>query len=87
MPPSPLWPEPPTVLTDNSVPLPERELRAERLVLGLDRLFKSLYPEPSSPGQTELSELFAAVQDRDQFDPQAFSKLLQKFADVVTPKK
>lgn len=73
--------------TDNSIPLPERELRAERLVLGLDRLFKSLHPEPSAPGQAELSALFAAVQDRDQFNPQKFSSLLQKFADAVTPKK
>jgi hypothetical protein len=72
---------------DNSVPLPERELRAERLVLGLDRLFKSLHPEPSAPGHAELSALFAAVQDRDQFNPQTFSSLLQKFAEVVTPKK
>jgi Cytochrome c554 and c-prime len=69
--------------TDNTVPLPERALRAERLVLGLDRLFKSLHPEPTSPGQIELTALFAAVQDRDQFDPQAFAKALQKFAGVI----
>ncbi len=73
--------------TDNAVPLAERELRAERLVLGLDRLFKSLHPEPKAPGQAELSALFDAVQDRDQFDAQKFASLLQKFADVVTPKK
>ncbi len=73
--------------TDNSVPLPERELRAERLVLGLDRLFKSLHPESSDLGHAELSALFAAVQDRAQFNPQQFASLLQKFADVVTPKK
>ncbi|HEV3273026.1 MAG TPA: cytochrome c family protein [Candidatus Methylacidiphilales bacterium] len=73
--------------TDTSVPLPERELRAERLVLGLDRLFKSLHPEPNAPGQAELSALFAAVQDRDQFNPKAFSTLLEKFAETVTPKK
>jgi hypothetical protein len=72
---------------DNGVPLPERELRAERLVLGLDRLFKSLHQEPSAPGQAELSALFAAVQDRAQFNPKTFSTLLQKFADAVTPKK
>jgi hypothetical protein len=72
---------------DDRVPLPERTLRAERLVLGLDRLFKSLHQESSSPGQAELSALFAAVQDRDQFNPKVFSALLQKFAEVVTPKK
>jgi hypothetical protein len=73
--------------TDNTVPLAERELRAERLVLGLDRLFKSLHKEPDAPGQAELAALFDAVQDRNQFNPQTFSSLLQKFADVVTPKK
>ncbi len=73
--------------TDNSVPLAEREVRAERLVLGLDRLFKSLHPEPSAPGHAELSALFDAVQDRDQFDAQKFASLLQKFANVATPKK
>jgi len=73
--------------TDDKVPLPERELRAERVVLGLDRLFKSLHKEPSSPGQAELSALFDAVQDPAQFNPKTFSSLLQKFADAVTPKK
>ena len=37
--------------TDGSVPLAERELRAERLVLGLDRLFKSLHPNPTRRGR------------------------------------
>jgi hypothetical protein len=73
--------------TDNSVPLAERELRAERLVLGLDRLYKSTHPDSEAPGQVELSALFAAVQDRAEFNPQEFSSLLQKFANVVTPKK
>jgi hypothetical protein len=72
---------------DNGVPLPERELRAERLALGLDRLFKSLHPEPSAPGHAQLSALFDAVQDRAQFNPQTFSELLQKFAEAVTPKR
>jgi len=72
---------------DNGVPLPERDLRAERLVLGLDRLFKSLHQESSAAGQTELSALFSAVQDRAHFNPMVFSTLLQKFAEVVTPKK
>jgi hypothetical protein len=72
--------------TDNSVPVLERELRAERLVLGLDRLFKSLHPDPAAPGSAELAALFDAVQDPSQFDPQSFAKFLQKFADAV-PKK
>jgi len=76
-----------TSFLDNGVPLPERELRAERLVLGLDRLFKSLHPEPSATGHAELSALFAAVQDRARFDPQAFAAQLQKFAAAITPPK
>ena len=73
--------------TDNGVSLAERDLRAERLVLGLDRLYKSLHKESSSPGHAELSALFDAVQDRPHFNPQSFSTLLQKFADAATPKK
>ncbi len=37
--------------TDNSVPLPERELRAERLVLGLDRLFNHCTRNPPRPAR------------------------------------
>jgi len=73
--------------TDSSVPLPERELRAERLVLGLDRLYKSLHKEPTAAGQAELSALFAAVQDRASFNPGNFASLLQKFADTIAAKK
>ena len=72
---------------DDKVPNAERELRAERLVLGLDRLFKSLHGESSAPGQAELAALFDAVQDRTQFDPQKFSQLLQKFSDAIAAKK
>ncbi len=64
-----------------------KALRAERLVLGLDRLFKALAPDPTSPGQTELKVLFAAVQDREQFDPRSFAQSLRQFAAVVEPKK
>jgi hypothetical protein len=73
--------------TDSNTPLAERELRAERLVLGLDRLFKALHGNDAAPGSTELAALFDAVQDRAQFDPQKFSQLLQKFADAVGAKK
>jgi len=73
--------------TDDKTPLAERQLRAERLVLGLDRLFKALHGNADAPGQTELAALFDAVQDRAQFDPQKFSELLKKFADAVGAKK
>jgi hypothetical protein len=61
----------------------EKEFRAERLVLGLDRLFKGLNGIAAAPGNTELAALFDAVQDRNQFDPQVFATRLQKFADAI----
>ena len=73
--------------TDNGVSVSDREQRAERLALGLDRLFKSLHKDAPAPGQAELAALFDAVQDPAQFNPQQFSTLLQKFADVAAPKK
>jgi hypothetical protein len=73
--------------SDSGIPGGEQELRAERLVLGLDRLFKAAHPETNAPGQAELSALFAAVQDRAQFNAQTFSQELQKFADAIAPKK
>ena len=36
---------------------------------------------------SDAPSLFTAVQDRTQFNPQEFSKLLQEFAHVATPKK
>jgi hypothetical protein len=69
--------------TDNTVPIAERELRAERLVLGLDRLYKSTRPAPNAPGQAELTALFEAVQDRDHFDAPTFAQRLQKFANAI----
>lgn len=73
--------------TDSAVSSAEREQRAERLVLGLDRLFKALHGNDPAPGSAELTALFDAVQDRNQFDPQAFAQKLQKFADAIGVKK
>ncbi len=69
--------------TDGHETRDEQQRRAERLVLGLDRLFKSLHGDKSAPGSTELAALFAAVQDRERFDPQAFGAQLQKFAAAI----
>ena len=69
--------------TDNGVPKDERELRAERLVLGLDRLFKAVHDDKAAPGSAELAALFPLVQDRTRFDPQAFAAQLQKFAAAI----
>ncbi len=73
--------------TDGSVPLAERQFRAERLVLGLDRLYKASHPDVAAPGQAELSALFDAVQDRARFDATGFSQDLQKFGDAIGTKK
>jgi hypothetical protein len=73
-----------TGFTDAAVPIAERELRAERLVLGLDRLLKAVHGTPSPPGAVELAGLFDQVQDRDQFDPQSFCAQLRKFDHALT---
>jgi hypothetical protein len=65
----------------------EQALRAERLVLGLDRLCKGANPQLMRAGQAELSALFAAVQDRNAFDAHAFSDKLRQFSAAITPKK
>jgi hypothetical protein len=69
--------------TDNTIPTAERELRAERLVLGLDRLFKATHPALNAPGQAELAALFELVQDPAHFDAPSFAQRLQKFADAI----
>ncbi len=85
--------------TDNSIPLPDRQQRAQRLVLALDRLLKAAHPippanplkpsikQPTLPGDAELGALFNAVQDPQAFDPKKFADSLQKFAAVVAPNK
>jgi hypothetical protein len=72
---------------DSRVAVNVREMRAERLVLGLDRVFKSLHPEATAPGATELTALFEAVREPDHFDPASFSSSLRKFADAATTGK
>ncbi len=69
--------------THDGISPAQSQLRAERLVLGLDRLFKALHGNDAAPGSAELAALFDSVQDRTQFDPQKFSGQLQKFADAI----
>ncbi len=73
--------------TDDAVSLDDREQRAERLVLALDRLFKAVNQDAAAPGQAKLAALFDAVQDPEHFDPRNFSSLLQDFADEISAKK
>ena len=58
--------------------------RAERLVLGLDRLIKDLQKNQASlAGEKELNSLFELAQSIPDFDREAFAEALGKFADVV----
>jgi hypothetical protein len=76
---------------DDHVSHLEQAMRAERLVMALDRLSKSLNGVPAAgqvpAGQAELSALFDAVQSREAFDPKAFSDELHKFANAIATSK
>jgi len=72
---------------DGHVSVRAQESRAERLVLALDRLSQSASGSVSQAGQDVLSALFTAVQNRDQFDPKAFSRQLRQFADTLATGK
>lgn len=61
--------------TDASVSVPLRARRAERLVLGLDRLLSS----PSQKQSAALDQLFADVQSLPDFDPEKFARHLNEF--------
>jgi hypothetical protein len=65
---------------DATVAQPQQARRAERLVLGLDRLVAAL-PELKShePLQSALNELFAEAQSLPDFDPARFADTLDKF--------
>jgi hypothetical protein len=65
---------------DATVSPPQQARRAERLVLGLDRLVAAL-PELNSrpPLQSALNELFADAQSLPDFDPARFADALDKF--------
>ena len=64
---------------DPSVSQPQQARRAERLVLGLDRVIGAL-PELQShqPVQSALNELFAEAQSIPDFNPEQFANLLDK---------
>ena len=74
---------------DDHVSHLEQAMRAERLVMALDRLSKSLNGASTGQppaGEAELSALFDAVHSREAFDPRAFSDELHKFADAIAKK-
>jgi hypothetical protein len=59
------------------LPAQQHALRAERLVLALDRLLAS---SPGPTAETELDELFKLTQSIPDFDPARFSTALEKLA-------
>lgn len=69
--------------TDGAVPVAERERRAERLAIGLDRVFKSIHSEAGAPGEKELNALFAEVGDSAKFNPKSFADALGNFSSAI----
>ena len=57
--------------------------RAERLVLGLDRLVLALDSKQKLAVDSELNELFSLVQSLPDFDPTKFAQALEKFSDKL----
>ena len=84
---------------DGNVAQPEQAVRAQRLVLALDRLLKATHPTPPInplkplpkeeplPGEAELGTLFNLAQDPKTFDAKKFADSLQKFAGIVAPSR
>jgi hypothetical protein len=58
----------------------EAAQRAERLVLGLDRLIVALGTPKNSPLSAQLDLLFKDIQSRPDFSPKTFAEHLQAFA-------
>jgi hypothetical protein len=71
---------------DTKVGAESQRARAERLVLGLDRLFKATHPERGQEmpaGAAELTALFDQVREGATFNAANFANALEKFADVA----
>jgi hypothetical protein len=64
---------------DASVPPAVQARRAERLVLGLDRLVQALPIVKTGAVNEALNRLFAGVQSLPDFDPNQFAKDLKEF--------
>lgn len=69
---------------DASITKLEKAYRAERLVLGLDRLLAT-WPDRKGADRANdsLERLFAAAQSIEDFDPATFAELLTEFAGLV----
>ena len=75
------------IFRDSSIQRSELARRADRLVLGLDRLVGAL-PElkGNQPVQSALNQLFADAQSRPDFDPKKFTDDLDKFSQTLNGK-
>lgn len=62
-----------------AIPQPLQARRAERLVLGLDRLLAPLKLEKKSPPNVKLDQLFKDAQSLPDFDPARFAAHLAEF--------
>ena len=64
-------------------PSSDQAQRAERLVLGLERLLVALQWEKQPALSTNLDSLFKAVQSRPDFSPKPFAEHLKAFAEEL----
>lgn len=66
-----------------AIPQPLQARRAERLVLGLDRLLATLKLEKKSAPSVKLDQLFKDVQSLPDFDPARFAAHLAEFEQAL----
>jgi hypothetical protein len=66
--------------TSKGLPQPVQARRAERLVLGLDRLLEASDKKLKSALDADLNELFSLVQSLPDFDPAKFADALNRFS-------
>jgi hypothetical protein len=69
--------------TGADVPSPVWAVRAERLVLGLERLLVALALEKNSNLSPKLDQLFKDVQSRPGFSPKQFAEHLKAFEEAL----
>ncbi len=72
-----------TTFRHPEIPVPVLARRAERLVLGLDRLLAASDPKLEAKVEQELKELFRLAQSLPDFNPAAFSAALERFARAL----
>lgn len=66
-----------------ATPVLQQARRAERLVMGLDRLLKEGKSKTPDKAEAKLDELFKQVQSLPDFDPTAFAQALAEFGRAL----